>query len=788
MRSEWFAILGLLVVPSGVVLGDLDVAIPPGTPMEWRFELPFHIPEGHRGPIYTHSPSGRETPKKEEKPVPKGRTVVVKPIDQPKPPPAVSRFGSFNPMGAARILTMDILGHMPWTQWKRTDSAPTEEGYPPSTRSDLYWLTLTALLRPMLHPAKVSRAETAHYLILIGPAVHDALKNGQNLGAVDEVVKYAEASIPRLPVEPPVPGPLVGKITDPEVKMLVRWASRELVSDHPYAYNPSYARRTLSLGAEALPVLMACSNSEHPLLCENATGLLASFDTYDEEVLQQLRKIFRGKDPVARNRALEGLIHWGDSQTQDLLIKAVKGGDRYLSAYAVQALGRLSSAKARSLIQEILTKNPGDRGDTWMTAVVALSRIADADGKTRKLLKKVAMVWQTQPGYLEMGPGAGADIPDRPGDRADLLVEAAMIALARLGDEAGQRDLLRRLPGLGKDAGGEREKQGRGLNPPGAPQPAPGRQAFVDPVLGNLQAFNQLLAIEALAHMGEDGRKHLKDVANRSTDFILRGYALDHLMRLGQDGEFVLKLAKDTLLPSVLRVQAMEGLARVEQSRDSALEVAGSMVSDYLGKGGAGQMKVDPLRQVDLAESQNVPSYECLAALKLLGRYRPPDVDTLVKVLERAKARGDYEHMEAERAKNLDPVPGGRPAGPGMVNQATLRAFPPLFETAVVELGRLADRSSAGELIKILKDTSGPGRVEAVLALGNIQSQAACDALLGALEDSEPWVRYAAYRSLKKLSGESHFADWLFGEAGERRKAVSAWKEWRRGKGTKLPV
>jgi hypothetical protein len=77
-------------------------------------------------------------------------------------------------------------------------------------------------------------------------------------------------------------------------------------------------------------------------------------------------------------------------------------------------------------------------------------------------------------------------------------------------------------------------------------------------------------------------------------------------------------------------------------------------------------------------------------------------------------------------------------------------------------------------------------RLPAALALGTVPTKAACDALLEALDDDDPWVRYGAYRSLKKISGESHFADWIFGAKGERDAAVSAWKEWRQKKDGEL--
>jgi hypothetical protein len=99
-----------------------------------------------------------------------------------------------------------------------------------------------------------------------------------------------------------------------------------------------------------------------------------------------------------------------------------------------------------------------------------------------------------------------------------------------------------------------------------------------------IEPFNQILAIEALAQMEDQGREYLRKIVTDSRDFILRGYALDYLLRLGVDADFVLKIARDDGAPSVLRVAAMEGLARVEASRKDALDVAKAMVDGYVGK------------------------------------------------------------------------------------------------------------------------------------------------------------------------------------------------------------
>ncbi|MBI4604657.1 MAG: HEAT repeat domain-containing protein, partial [Planctomycetes bacterium] len=553
-------------------------------------------------------------------------------------------------------------------------------------------------------------------------------------------------------------------------RMLVRWVAREIVADHPYSYNPLYARRTLSLGAEAIPALLAASGSAHALLRENAIGLLAAFSEPRLEVVKALHEALADPDAVARNRALEGLIRWGHKDTEKALIQSLKSNrDPYFTAYAVQALGRMGSVEARTPLLRLLKGDHRDKGDLWHTAVQALGRIPDPKGETRRALKTFQRFCAGRPEAFDQLPGMAPDAPDRPGDRARLLVDAATIAGARLGDDASKKRLLKIL------------KEGSG-----APQDGGGgvfRRQTVDPVLGAIEPSNQIQAIEALAALSEDDQ--LERIVRESRDFILRGYALDQVLRGGRRVDFVRKVAEDAALPSVLRVQAMEALALGEATREGAIAVAKSMVRGYLEKrDAAGPRRA---RRPDL-DQDAIPSYECLAAIKLLGRHGALEAAALVDVVRRAREAGDYERLEGPEAPEDEERGRGRnvPA-PGQVTRTTLKAFPALFETAVVELGRAATDPALAELLKVLQERGGPGRAEAALALGNFRRLAAADALLQALEDPEPWVRYAAYRSLRKLSGAEGFADWLFGSPAERAAAVKAWREWRAAKGQELP-
>ena len=323
----------LLILP---LRGDLDVGIIPGTPIDWLDELPFHDLENPRTPIYTHA--GRKKKKKE----PEGHTEVV-------PPPSAAnkvaspQVGSFNPVEAARILTHDVVNHMVWTRYLRMDELPRELAYPPRVRAGLYWRVLGSYLRVGLHPQRTSLTETVNYLAMIGPPVREILpgEEQQQRNAVQAFVR----EIPKVPSAPPSVKPLLKSLESEEQRMLARYIARELVSDHYYAYNPLYAKRTKALGPEAVPILLDLSHSPHALLRENATALLAAFSRYDKRIVERLRELASHRDRVTNYRALDGLMRWRDPATVEMLVDSLNRGNRYQRVFALGLLGRAGASK-----------------------------------------------------------------------------------------------------------------------------------------------------------------------------------------------------------------------------------------------------------------------------------------------------------------------------------------------------------------------------------------------------------------------------------------------------------
>ena len=87
---------------------------------------------------------------------------------------------------------------------------------------------------------------------------------------------------------------------------------------------------------------------------------------------------------------------------------------------------------------------------------------------------------------------------------------------------------------------------------------------------------------------------------------------------------------------------------------------------------------------------------------------------------------------------------------------------PAFLESASVALGRLGDFRAVPLLIKIMLAKFPSGSAEAALSLANYSCRTVFIALLQALKCDDGWIRFAAFRALKKLTGEDHFIDWIF--------------------------
>ena len=87
MRPKYLSLAGLVILllfipiaPADDFVWDLDVGVPPGTPLEWDNEFRQPVPTGGRGDV----PTTDKTPDKKSEKVPRGMTVAED--KTPKPP------------------------------------------------------------------------------------------------------------------------------------------------------------------------------------------------------------------------------------------------------------------------------------------------------------------------------------------------------------------------------------------------------------------------------------------------------------------------------------------------------------------------------------------------------------------------------------------------------------------------------------------------------------------------------------------------------------------------------
>ena len=81
-------------------------------------------------------------------------------------------------------------------------------------------------------------------------------------------------------------------------------------------------------------------------------------------------------------------------------------------------------------------------------------------------------------------------------------------------------------------------------------------------------------------------------------------------------------------------------------------------------------------------------------------------------------------------------------------------------------------------LTRFLENRASAHRSIAALALGLAGDPPAAAALVPLLQDPEPFTRLCAYESLRHLTGQDHFADWLRGPAEERAAAAERYAQW----------
>jgi HEAT repeat protein len=784
---------------------DLDVAIPSGTPLDWKSELPTRYVRPESLLAITRGSDGDTAAPLRARP-------VVRSIDVVDP---------------SDVLTLDFAGHLGFQPLEMprntTGLQAADRPYPPLPDVDLYWRTTVALLQMMLHPARVLRLELQERLLLTGEGALPGLEAAQSLGELADEVKSLRSAIGSMPSKPPE----AIAARDPYASMMQRLVADELCLARPYASDLVFAERLVLLRDEIVPFVLPYATGSHSFARRNAVALLALIDSPSSS--EALTHALASEDLVVKVRAIQGLARRRQrSAAAAMRAELPTAPDPVITAALIRALGELGDAAAIPLL--LTTDGPGHaRADLFIERLIALTRV-DVASK-RDAVEPFLRNWLAVPkdaGFLrgDVNPAVRPDNPDPPDARARVVEQLARLVEARL-DPA---DAARRATALEPLS-----------------QPAVTVDRFSHHVCASLGAVAPLaryVFVEALGTLGPASVGPLTRIANDATcESDLRFAALQALP-LQDRTALAAELALDRGTGLSLRIAALELLDDLHDARAAA-------VADELGPGLGMALRDadDPLEH-----------WRLLVAVQVLGRRgklttaglvqllhdvdprRVPHRDSLIENAKQfiadAQAAGSKKlalhQLAVDLLSRLAGDAGSLPRGfgnPGgvvgpdayvadakwLVGQAEavlerpkieavkkaaiqsianyLKVFVarwspagrlgvdpfgqvPLLETILMELARRADDAAIDALAEVVRDRGHPQRAAACLALGATGKRSAGPHLLYTLKDGEPFVRLCAYLGLKRLTGKDFFVDWLAADDKELERGFQEWGRW----------
>ena len=792
---------------------DLDVGLPPGSPLDWSRSLPAITPG--RAPLFSATPVALPPASDEE-----GRT-----RSRSRGLPLDPRFS--NSFDLTRILTLDIVVELDWVRGKaeRPTGVGPLDGLPvhPAPGDPMHWTALAALLRLYLHPSEAPRNEVEVHLIETGLAALPALEAADRTTYLRGTAKLVRERVTPAGYAPPRPLEPTGE-ADAYERMLLRFVGEELLRDHPYDPVGSFGWRLFPLSDVLEPYVAAHLQHPNAYLRRAAVSALGRYRT-TRAAGRLVWTAVTSPDQVARLRALAALGRVERSvERGPLIARLVEETDLHERTALIGTLGRLRATDALPAIlrvgDEALARGNGDLAMTAATAVAAIPP-REHVASVAEFLDALEEACDRR--ALALGPSGGlpavkADRPDRPDRRAELLRELAQIARGRIDplDPERQRALLGRLAPNGK--GPENP-----LSPPAEWVNAASIQRVSAPW--------QRLYLELLGDLGRAGVAPLLAVVDDPTaDVALRGHALTQLPwgerrgtlgRVLEEGEPALRL-RALLLADRDDHPRLEELARAELARCAerpagagtpeerqlalvALRALGARrgfeaadVLPLVHHATAPRQAFGDLPEVIEREVENLVS-RARGGLhrSALRREARRLVDLVVDRGLRAEldrereplAREVAERLASARAHRLDqtflevlafdlrelllayPVPRWNRT------TAHFTAPVPLEEEILLALGRTREAEAVAALADLLENRRNRLRSFACLALGASGAPEAAGSLGPLLLDPEPYTRWCAYLALARLTGAEERIDWM--RASEEERFEAAQRMWK---------
>ena len=802
-------------------LRDLDVAIPPGSPLDWGRSFPAFTPP--RRSLLARSPGSRPGDAPVSRSVPAGERLEV-------------RIGSSN--GLVRVLTWDLAAHLEWMVVRREEGplsgAPARMPPRPAYGDGLYWVSLAPLLRLLLHPGLVSEAETAVHLVEIGSWVEgvlDAAGGEKGLAAtvalVRERVRPQDASAP-IPLEPlPAAGATVegaaGGADQPSAtrgRMLSRFLLEELLRQHPYDPEGRFGEHIFLFAEELEPWLVRYAGHGASFPRRNAVAALARYETRTAaEALLALAATTQ--DPVVLVRALAGLGRFrAPLDAAPLVERLGRTEDPLERVSLIGALGRLGHRAAVPRLLELGAEGLEARdGDLVLAILDALCLLRDG-GNAAALVAfadevsgacaRLPRAWRRD----APAPTVLPDALDPPEQRATVLAQHALLLRQRCRpDDPGVRAELLALLDQNELPSWASEATARGL------------QRYVGSRLARVVPSARFLFVEGLAWVGDPSARALLLVAeDPRVEEALRGHALGRLpaeLRADRLAEVLARRDEDP----ALRLQAFgllerEGDARLAELahallRECAAQAPGAAAPELRYLFLSAVRALDERRE--LRAEELVPLLDHVRAPLQRAGDLPARLEELIgraadlaaggakldlvreavgEVVEVALAAGINPDLTEDTRRELRELVLGQLAGlrarPGDVEyrglvvrtavgkllgtplplpnrlQGEFLPAVPLEEEIVLALGRTRAPMAVEHLAALLGERASRLLPHVALAVGMAGQPSLAPRLAQLLLDERPLVRFCAAEALASLTGVAEDVDWMFAPGPER--------------------
>lgn len=792
---------------------DLDVGVPPGSPLDYGQAFPAITPS--RGPLFPTTPTGRPGPDDD----PNRSVSAPAKVDMD-----VRVATSF---GLIRILTWDLTAHLTWLREQPEDGAPgPRSGQPvadapmPTVGSSFYWVCMAPLLRLLLHPTGVSRAATVAHLVEIGEpslSVVDAAKSERTIAPVCRELEE------RIGVDrAPFPAPPEDATT--REQMLWRFAIDELVADHPYDPESGFGARLFLFGEELEPTVTQLCAAEDSFLSRNAVAALGRYPTLDAQAA--LFDVALGtEDSVTLVRALAAVRRGARcDDLDDVLDVADDRNDEVHQVCWIGALGRMGDPRAVPTLLEIgETALRGKDPDVLQAVLLALLTVQRPPD--REALAEFAHDVRARArggrgsfdGDIPQGPHR-ADVPDPPGLGASIIGQLGLLLEARNrpGDERLQHELGEIAPGGREPNAGFVSRNGN----------------FA---LSQVHAVARFAYLDVVRDTSADAVEILTDVAMDPTvDAALRGYALSRLPFLERSA--LAAELFDGNRAGEIRIHAFEVLA--QDRHENLVDYARGILDDCAATesgGGTAEARYLYTRALRALEDEreltaerlepllhhagaardafgNLPERVLAAAEELVsdaarGASRNqlrPKVRELVDevsesginptlsggqedayashvegLLDGVRAhRSDTNYLESIELQIVQFLLGFATEGPSW-NGAEIEPEVLLEEEILLALGRLRTPEASALLQDFVGEHRGSKHVAvAALAVGVCGDPGGGRAIVSLLADEDPFVRLCAYEALRHLTGLDVEADWYGGERVELTKRAEEYFRW----------